>query len=67
VRFSNHFIDYYIENKGSTERLEKILGNLFEINKSKLPLCLSISLPVHNNILSTKPLHEKTVKYPSLA
>jgi hypothetical protein len=34
----DHFIDYYIEKikQMTTERLEKILGNSFEINKSKL-------------------------------
>lgn len=34
----DHFIDYYIEKikQMTTERLEKILGHSFEINKSKL-------------------------------
>ena len=34
----DHFIDYYIDKikQMTTERLEKILGNSFEINKSKL-------------------------------
>jgi hypothetical protein len=34
----DHFIDYYIEKikQMTTERLEKILGNSFEINESKL-------------------------------
>jgi hypothetical protein len=34
----DHFIDYYIDKikQMTTERLEKILGNSFEINRSKL-------------------------------
>jgi len=49
----DHFIDYYIEKikQMTTERLEKILGNSFEINKSKLLRYVDLfSLQYEHNI-----------------
>jgi hypothetical protein len=50
----DHFIAYYIDkiNQMTTERLEKILGSSFEINKSKLLRYVDLfSLQYNHDIL----------------